>query len=74
MKDFSAQDRSGAISAKRGCTNTTHQAYNTMIRVKVKLLQLWFKVYKTLKQKVLQKIEHINRSIYLDDIGAFTSP
>jgi hypothetical protein len=47
----------------------THQAYNTMIKVEVKLLQLQFKVYKTLKQKVLQKIEHICGSVHLDDKG-----
>jgi hypothetical protein len=36
----------GEFSAKRECTNT-HQAYNIMIEVKIKLLQLRFRVYKT---------------------------
>jgi hypothetical protein len=34
-----------------------------MIKVKIKLLQLWFKVYKIKKKKILQKIEHFSRSI-----------
>jgi hypothetical protein len=34
----------------------------------------WFKVYKIEKKKVLQKIEHICGSVYLDDVRAFTSP
>jgi hypothetical protein len=52
----------------------TNQAYKTMIKVKIKLLQLRFKIYKMEKQKMLQKIEHISGSIYLDGIRAFTSP
>jgi hypothetical protein len=60
--------------AKQECTNTTHQTYNTMIKVKVKLLQLRFKVYKMETQKVFQKIEHFSESIDLDNIRAFTSP
>jgi hypothetical protein len=45
-----------------------------MIKVEIKLLQLRFKDYKMEKQKVLQNIEHICGSIYLNDIRAFTSP
>jgi hypothetical protein len=44
-----------------------------MIKVEIKLLQLKFKVYKILKQMLLQKIEHISGSIYLDGIRTFTS-
>jgi hypothetical protein len=51
---------------KRECTN---QAYKAMIKVEIKLLQLRFKDYKMEKQNVLQKMEHISRSIYLDDKG-----
>jgi hypothetical protein len=70
---FTASRSIGGFSAKRECTNT-HQAYKTMIKVEVKLLQFKFKIYKTLKQKVLQKIEHISGSVHLDDTRAFTSP
>jgi hypothetical protein len=45
-----------------------------MIKVKVKLLQLRFKVYKMETQKVFQKIEHFSESIDPDNIRAFTSP
>jgi hypothetical protein len=45
-----------------------------MIKVEIKLLQLWFKDYKIEKRKMLQKIEHFSASVYLDDIRAFTSP
>jgi hypothetical protein len=41
----------------------TYEAYKIMIKVEIKLLQLWFKVYKIKKQKVLQKIEHFCESI-----------
>jgi hypothetical protein len=51
------------------CTN---KGYKSMIKVEIKLLQLWFKVYKMEKQKVLEKIEHFSISIYLDDIRADT--
>jgi hypothetical protein len=34
-----------------------------MIKVIIKLLQLWFEDYKTLKQKVLQQIEPFSGSV-----------
>jgi hypothetical protein len=52
----------------------TSQAYKTMIKVEIKLLQVWFNEYKMEKHKMLKKIEHFNGSIYLDVIRAFTSP
>jgi hypothetical protein len=52
----------------------TNQAYKIMIKVEIRFLQLWFKDYKTLKQKVLQNIVHIRGSIHLDGIRVFTSP
>jgi hypothetical protein len=52
----------------------TYEAYKTMIKMEMKLLQLWFKDYKIEKRNMLQKIEHFSGSTYLDDIRAFTSP
>jgi hypothetical protein len=46
-----------------------NQAYKTVIKVEIKLLQLGFKDYKMEKQKVLQKIKYISGSIYLNDKG-----
>jgi hypothetical protein len=58
---------------KREYTNI-NQAYKTIIKVEIKLLQIWFKDYKIEKWKILQKIEYFNGSVYLDDIRTFTSP
>jgi hypothetical protein len=44
---------------KRECSKHTYEAYKTIIKVEIKVLQLWFKFYKALKQKVVQKIEHL---------------
>jgi hypothetical protein len=41
----------------------TYEAYKTMIKVEIKLLQLWFNDYKMEKQEMLQNIEHICESI-----------
>jgi hypothetical protein len=36
-----------------------YEAYKDMIKVEIKLLQLCFRDYKTLKEQVFQKIEHL---------------
>jgi hypothetical protein len=59
---------------KRAYSRHTYEAYKTMIKVEIKLLQIWFKVYKMEKRKMLQKIKDFSGSIYLDDVRAFTSP
>jgi hypothetical protein len=48
MRNLSPQDRSRGFLTKREYTNTTYQIYNTMIKVKVRLLQLRFKFYKSM--------------------------
>jgi hypothetical protein len=37
----------------------TYEVYKYMIKVEIKLLQLYFRDYKIEKQKTLQKIEHL---------------
>jgi hypothetical protein len=59
---------------KRKYRKHTYEAYQIMIKMEIKSLQLWFKDYKMEKWKILQKIEHICGSVYLDGITAFTSP
>jgi hypothetical protein len=72
MRGSLHQDQSG--DSRRSENIQTHkQVHKTMIKVEIKLLQLKFKVYKILKQMLLQKIEHISGSIYLDGIRTFTS-
>jgi hypothetical protein len=37
----------------------TYKAYKIIIKVKIKLLQLWFRDYKIRKWKMLKRIEHL---------------
>jgi hypothetical protein len=47
---------------KRECSKHAYEAYKTMIKVEIKLLQLWFKDYIE-KWKIFQKIEHFSGSV-----------
>jgi hypothetical protein len=51
----------------------TYEAYKDKIKVENIIIAL-FKDFKIRKQKVLQKIEHISRSVSLDDQGHSPRP
>jgi hypothetical protein len=62
MRGPSPQDRSDDSRQSRNATNTLTKAYKIMIKVEIKLIQLWFKDYKIEKRKIFQKIEHFSGS------------
>jgi hypothetical protein len=54
---------------KRECAKHTYEAHKDKIKVENIIITALFKDYKIREVKVLQKIEHICRSISLDDQG-----
>jgi hypothetical protein len=74
IRGLSSRIQIGWFSTKREYSKHTYKAKKTMISLKIKLLQLSFKVYKIEKQKNASKDETICGNVELDVIRVFTSP